>query len=144
MPRPYQFQFVSSGMGVATYKFWNGESEGRIEYRYEAPPFASSHFNGDLERYQREIEASVNLLHRRPSVDPIPQDLVDAFNAFRQREHDKYLDWLASKPDMLAIIPVDHPSRIPQIEPIIGAHYDCEQQRWVCNTERPATFEAAA
>ncbi|MBY8967202.1 hypothetical protein KHP57_15970 [Algiphilus sp. NNCM1] len=144
MPRPYQFKFISSGLGLASYRFWNGESEGRIEYRFSAEPYETSHFNGDRDRYAREIEASVNLLRRGISVEPIPQDLVDAFNEHRQREHDKYIDWLASKPDLLATIPADDPSRAAKVEPMVGAHYDCSLRRWVRNDESTLARTAAA
>lgn len=144
MPRTYQFKFISSGMGLASYRFWNGESEGRIEYRYAAEPYETSHFTGDRDRYAREIEDSVNLLRRGISIEPIQQDLVDAFNEHRQREHEKYLEWLASKPDLLATIPVDDPSRRPQVDPMIGAHFDCALHRWVRNDELPLAGAAVA
>jgi hypothetical protein len=56
----------------------------RIQVRFAAFSDDRSRFNGDDAQWQREIVASIGLLHRAPeSYLPVRQVVVDSFNAWR-------------------------------------------------------------
>lgn len=126
----YRFQFVSSGLGTVSYQFWLGDQSGRIEYRSDAMPFELSHFNGDREQYERQVVQGIGILYRRGGYGPIEQELVDAFNAYRQTEHEEFLHWLETRPSLSASVPIDDPLRRATVEPLHGGYYDIDQGTW--------------
>lgn len=127
----YQFEFISSGMGVVSYRYSHREGSGRIEYRVHAEPFDLSHTSLNREDYAAQVEASIGLLHVGFGSEPIPQDLVDEFNAYRQSQHDLFLDWLSRNPELIQYADAD--AMKPKALQMPGARFDCQQRRWIRN-----------
>ena len=121
----YNFHDRGSGMGLVWYRAWvNGK---RVELQYiaryhvEGPSAAyyRSIFSGTDADWQRDIVAQVNVLHMG-CQEPVPQDLVDAFNAWRAAEYADHARHFDANPDKYG---TDWREDIPPPEPVRGGHW---------------------
>lgn len=134
-----KFRWTCSYMGCVDFEVID-PIEGRfeIEERREASDYERSISSYDDDGWQRCIVASIGTIRRRSYTSrPIPERIVDAFNAWRAAEHE------AARAKMLA-----QPHRYgsaEELEPwleehrppaVVGAHYDAEQKAVVRSHER--------
>jgi len=116
----------------------------RVELRWEASPYERSISNCDDAKWQRDVVAAVGLLYRSPGChQPIPQRVVDGFNAWRAAEHAKSVSEIRSHPERYRNISDNDPLLAPPAV-VRGAHYEVGKG-WIVDAEcsRPASAVVA-
>ena len=131
----YNFRDCGSGIGLVWYRAdYNGKRVD-LEYvaRYHCEGFSADYyrsiFNGTDAEWQRDIVEQVNVL-RMGVQEPVPQELVDAFNAWRAEEYAEFSKRMDARPEVYG---TDWRKDIPAPEPVRGGHWT--RDGWVITAE---------
>jgi hypothetical protein len=124
MSRAYRFRWTCSYMGTVDYEIVGDGPVYTATLRREASDYEESIYNhrSPLADWERDVVASIGLLHRSDSRFAIAQEVVDAFNAWRQAEHDAFVKLLRDHPEKYGPFGDDDPLLVPPV-PARGAHY---------------------
>ena len=124
MSAAYRFRWTSSYMGKVDYEVLGDGNPYTATVRREASDYEKSIYNhaSPLADWERDEVASIGLLHRHDSRYPISQEVVDAFNAWRQAEHDAFVKLLRGNPHKYGPLAEDDPLLVAPV-PARGAHY---------------------
>lgn len=131
--RPITFKWTSSYLGYIEYEVFGDGPKYTLELRHHADDYERSIFNGSEEEWQRDVVALIDVLRRKHDVTtPMDPRVIEAFNAWRKSEHEKFLAEVRAKPEKYDL-PENDPLRIPP--PIVrGGHY-AGDQGWVIDAE---------
>lgn len=121
MPK-YEFRFISAYLGQIDYEVFGDGPSYRVSVRREASAYERSIFNGGDAEWQRDVVDAIGLIHKRASYEPISGAVVEAFNAWRQGEHDAFVAKLKASPEKYGDIPETDPLLKAPIA-VTGAHY---------------------
>jgi hypothetical protein len=124
MTGAYRFRWTCSYMGTVDYEVVGDGPVYTATVRREASDYEKSRYNhrSPLADWERDVVASIGLLHRHDSRYPISQDVVDAFNAWRQDEHERLVKMIRDNPHKYGPLVDDDPLLVPPV-PARGAHY---------------------
>ena len=136
----YTFRWTCSYMGTVDYEIAGDGPVYTATLRREASDYEKSISNhsSPLADWERDVVASIGLLHRSDSRFPIAQPVVDAFNAWLIAEHEAFVKMLRDNPYKYGELTEDDPLLVPPTR-ARGAYYKVGTG-WVLN-EEPETVE---
>jgi hypothetical protein len=86
----YRFVWKVSYQHTAGYEVHGDGPRYLIEERREPSAYDLETYNGTMDQWNREVIGSVGTIHRlKEMTTPIPQAVVDAFNAWRLTEWER-------------------------------------------------------
>jgi len=137
-----RFEWRIRGLGTEEYEVFGDGPSYRIELRFEATAYQRSIFNGDEIEWRRDVVAAVGLVWRSCGPDrPLPQRVVDEFNAWRALRHATAMHEICSQPQRYLPIAKDDPHFAPP--PVVrGAHYEIGKG-WTVHAEPPMPSSGA-
>jgi hypothetical protein len=139
----YRFRWISSFMDCVDYEVFGDGEKYRVEVRRGTTEYEREHYAGSEERWQREVIPTINGIRRcgRPTL-AIPDAVVDAFNAWRQAEHEEVLASIESNPERYGVLTPDDPLRAPPVA-VRGLVLNAENG-WSVSRDWPQRKENAA
>jgi hypothetical protein len=119
----YRFRWTCSYMGEVDYEVTGGPVQtARLRLRTEASDYEKSIFNHAAGDWEREVVGSIGLLRSLTSRFTISQQVVDAFNAWRQAEHEALVKMIRDNPHKYGELVDGDPLLVAPV-PARGAHY---------------------
>lgn len=64
----------------------------RIRYRFALNDYLERHYNGSAEQYQRDVVASLYIVHKLVSSEPIDKAVFEAFKKYLEDQWLQYLE----------------------------------------------------
>lgn len=120
----YNFHWTCSYMDTVDYHVFGDGQRYTATVRRTASEYEKSIYNhaSPCADWDRDVVASIGLIHRSDSRFPISQEVVDAFNAWQLAKHEAFLQLLQDHPEKYGEITSDDPIvRAPP--PVRGAFY---------------------
>lgn len=100
----YHFTWEGSGLGEATYRVSGAGDLTTLRVRYEATDYQRSISSYSDAEWERDVVGSINLLADAYGGRPVPRDLVDAFNEWRQAAYELHRRQIDAQPDRYGIV----------------------------------------
>jgi hypothetical protein len=133
---PYGFGFKSAFLNLNQDEVTGDGPPYRIETRQATTPaqdaYQRSIFTGDDEQWERDVIGATNLLFRVPDSDqPLPQAVVEAFNAWRAQDGAEQLAAALSRFERLDGINPEHP--MVEAPAVVQGAYYVTGRGWLVN-----------
>ncbi|HTI81787.1 MAG TPA: hypothetical protein VL614_15165 [Acetobacteraceae bacterium] len=117
----YTFRWDSSGLGEAYYTVFGAGELSTLRVRYEATEYQRSISSYSDADWERDVVGAIGLL--TASAQPVPQDVVDAFNAWRLAEYNRHRAQIDAQPERYGVVDWDNDPVFKRPVPCRGAHY---------------------
>lgn len=129
----YDFRWTCSYMGTVDYMVYGDGSPYSATVRRNASDYEKSIYNhvSPLADWERDVVASIDLLHRCDSRFPLAQAVVDAFNNWQLTEHNGFIKQIRDNPARYGELANNDPLLTPP-KPVHGAFYKAGTG-WVVN-----------
>lgn len=126
MTSQYRFAFRCSYRLYTSWQVYGDGQSYEVETTREGPAWLVDScrevWNGSAADFDREVIGATNTLHKYASWEPISDDVVAAFNAWRAAEHARQIAELDANPARYGVIAADDPIRLaPPV--LTGARY---------------------
>ena len=130
------FNFKCSYLGNLSYAVSDDTGVYEAEVRRDLISYDDYHYNGTRGEYARDIEESLNLLHRHcESWLPMPAATIAAFNAWLVAEDERMKSHILGNPTRYGITSPNDPF-FQAPKPAAGAHYEVGKG-WIIDTPLP-------
>ena len=129
-PRPanqYRFELEGSGLGESTYRVSGAGELTRLRVRYEATEWQRANSSYSDADWQRDVVGAINLLVDAGGGRAVPQDLVDAFNAWRMASYTCLRRKIDAQPERYGKVDWDNDPVFRPPPAVRGARY---RVRW--------------
>jgi hypothetical protein len=124
----YWFTLEGSGLGETTYRVAGAGDLTRLRVRYEATEWQRTNVHScSDDEWQRDVVGAINLLVDANGGRRVPQDVVDAFNAWRLREYNSHRRQIDAQPERYGIVDWDKDPVFKRPAEVRGARY---RVRW--------------
>jgi hypothetical protein len=118
-----RFYWTVAYLSCETYVVHGDGPPYEIELRLAVTPYERSISRLDESTWQRDVVASVGLLHCRDTRKAPSRDLVEAFNRWRAEEHARLVELIRRNRPTDRPLPDDDPVLIPPPE-VRGGRYE--------------------
>lgn len=132
LPSPYNFTLEGSGLGETTWRVAGAGELTRLRVRTEATAYQRSIANYTDAEWERDVVGAINLLVDANGGREVPQDLVDAFNAWRLDSYTRHRQQIDAQPERYGVVDWDNDPVFQKPPVVRGAVY---RVKW--NTEGP-------
>lgn len=118
----YSFRWTCGWFGGTEYEVHGDGPAYRVEVRNDASEELRRHLGYKDETWFGEILPSIGLLRRSHRADqPLKPEVVEAFNAWRRAEYDRWMAEIKANPDKYGTLD-DNPMWAPPAE-VRGGHF---------------------
>jgi len=124
----YHFRLEGSGLGETIWRVSGAGDITRLRVRYEATPYQRSISSLSDAEWERDIVGAIDLLVDASGERPVPQDVVDAFNAWRESEYWRHRREIDAQPERYGVVDWDHDA-LQRPRQVRGAHYLIRKNR---------------
>jgi hypothetical protein len=119
----YHFTLEGSGLGETTWRVAGPGELTRLRVRYEATAYQRSIANYTHEEWERDVVGAINLLVDANGGREVPQDLVDAFNAWRLDSYTRHRQQIDTQPERYGVVDWDKDTVFRNPPTVRGARY---------------------
>jgi hypothetical protein len=119
----YHFVLEGSGFGETTYRVHGAGELTRLRVRYEATAYQRSISSYTDADWDRDMVGAINLLVDASGGRRVPQDLVDAFNAWRLHEYTTHRNQIDAQPERYGVVDWDADPVFKKPPEVRGARY---------------------
>lgn len=123
----YSFRWTCSGMGETDYEVSGAGDLTRLRVRYEATEYQRSISSYDDAGWERDVVGAIGLLVA--CARPVPQDLVDAFNAWRLSEYEAHRKQIDAQPERYGVVDWEADPVFKRPVVVRGAQYMIRKNR---------------
>lgn len=123
----YRFGFASAYMGVTEYTVSGAGELTVLRVRREASAYERSISNYDDAGWERDVVGAIGLV--TACARPVPQDVVDAFNAYRQANYDAQRAYIDARPERYGVIDWENDPVFGRPVIVRGAEYMVRKNR---------------
>jgi len=116
----YSFRWTCSYGDEVNYQVYGDGQPYEATVRWEASDYFRSIWNGDEASWQAQCVAAIGLIRGR-TCEPMSQDVVDAFNAWRAHEHARGIAELKANPGKYGVI--DENDDLHKPPPVVRGAY---------------------
>lgn len=119
----YKFSRKSAYRGTLWFDcYGQEEGSGELELRMGLDDSERAELNYTPEALERDVLGSIGVLQWRHGLEPVPQAMLDAFNAWRLAEHSAAIAKMDAAPERYGLTP-DDPLRTPPPLAWAGGQY---------------------
>lgn len=120
----FRFRWQCGYRGTTDYMITDNTGTYRAELRHDTRLEHPHDYNCDtIEEWIRDIADSVGILRRYFADKPIPQETIDAFNAWRTAERAQHIREMKARPDRYGPIDENDARMFPPIRPVRAGVY---------------------
>lgn len=113
----YYFRLKCCYRGEADYEL----AGNRLSIQERAESYQQAGYNGTEAEYQRDVIGRLGILWQHGSIEtPVDAETVEAFNAWRQAEHEKHKAQILAHPEKYEITDPNHEYFKPPIKAVRG------------------------
>ena len=123
----YRFTLEGSGLGETTYRVSGAGDLTRLRVRCEATEWQRANSSYTDDDWQRDVVGAINLLVDASGGRRVPQDVVDAFNAWRLETYNSHRRQIDAQPERYGIVDWDKDPVFKRPAEVRGARY---RVRW--------------
>lgn len=135
----YFFQWTSGYQNETDYTVSGLPGVSRLSLRHAVPPCSKREFNYTGAEWRRDVVASIGLLRPRCGErEPLPQDLVDEFNAWREADYWKQRHSIESQPERYGVVDWDGDCLFRKPVAARGAVWVSGAGWWINGEPKPA------
>ena len=125
----YTFAWTGSGLGISSFSVYGAGDLTRLCVRYEATDWQKSRSSYNDADWQRDVVSAINLLVDDCGGRPVPQEVVDAFNAWRLVNYEHNRAEIDAQPERYGMVDWANDPVFKRPAIVRGAQYQIRKNR---------------